>query len=103
MHSYTITVEKHSPPDQAAIGEQTLRFEAQSHDDILAVLDKMRRAEVLDEASLPQLAVGLKLFAGILLQHKDQPPFAELGPHFGAFMKGLKALGKERAPRSQAS
>ena len=50
----------------------------------------MRRRGDFDPDTAAALAIGLKLFGEVMLTHKEHPLFAELAPHFGAFMKRLK-------------
>ncbi len=84
-HVYTITVE----PADAAGGER-LEFQAESHDDILALARKVGR----DDPRRLRLLVGLKLLGGVLLEDKGNPLYQDFLPQFGRFMQRLKAAIK---------
>lgn len=85
-HRYRITVE----PLDALESAGSLQFQAESHDDILALADRVGRN---DERQL-RLLVGLKLFSGVLLEDKDNPLYQDFLPHFGQFMKKIKGSVK---------
>ena len=73
-------------------GAQIAEFEFESHDDLSVVLAKIAEKKIFeDEEETKAFAVGLKLFTGVLLQHRSHPLFAELGPKMGEFMKMFKA------------
>lgn len=91
QHHFRITVE--------ALGETAgpsnpdhprLQFDAANHDDILHIVERLRQRGDFDAETAAQLGVGLKLFGEVMLTHRQNPLFAELTPHFGAFMKRLK-------------
>lgn len=86
MEQYKITVEEIS-------GENTLTFEAESHEDILAIVDKLKQHSDFEEDAAA-FGVGLKLFSGVMMKQKSNPLFKDLLPHFKVFMKGLKGYGK---------
>lgn len=82
-HRYRIAVE---PLD----GGSPLVFEASTHDDLLAIVERIRASGDFEGDRAPAFAVGLKLFSESLLAHKALPHFAALAPHFGEFMRALK-------------
>jgi len=84
-HSYRINVQNLS--DSAG----DLAFEATNHDEIIQLVARVKARRILPEAETAAFVVGLKLFGEVLLHHRQEPLFAELFPHFGAFMKRLKA------------
>lgn len=91
QHRYRITVEHLAD----ATGEpsrdaEPLQFEAGSHDDLFAIVDRMRGRGDFDADTAATLALGIKLFGEVMLTHREHSLFAELAPHFGAFMKRLK-------------
>jgi hypothetical protein len=92
QHRYRITVEHIADQDGQAIAPPpSLQFEALNHDDILAVVERVRAKSDFDAQTATNLAVGLKLFGEVMLMNRDHPLFAELKPHFGDFMKRLKS------------
>ena len=91
QHRYRITVEHLALPDGSPPGpDRSLRFEAGNHDDILAIVARMGQRGDLPPADATALAVGLKLFSEVMLQHRAHPLFADFAPHFKAFMQQLK-------------
>ena len=87
-HRYRITVERLAEEDEAA--SAPLQFEVANHDEILAIIERIRSQGRFDPASAAAFGLGLKLFGETLLDNRDSPPFAALMPHFGEFMKTLK-------------
>lgn len=74
--------------------KKSLNFETSSHEDIFKIVQIMNEKMDLDESESTSLAVGLKLFSGVLLEHKDSEPFKQLMPHFKKFMKMIKNQNK---------
>ncbi|GAP36862.1 DUF3861 domain-containing protein [Piscinibacter sakaiensis] len=86
-----MTVEHLALPDGSPPpATQPLSFETGNHDDILAIAARMRQRGDLPEADATALAVGLKLFSEVMLQHRGLPLFADFAPHFKTFMQALK-------------
>lgn len=70
----------------------SLELEFGNHDDILHIVRLMQAKPLFtDPGEAAQFALGLKLFSEVMLKHRTDPLFEELGPAFGAFMKKLKA------------
>ncbi len=91
QHRYRVTVEHLALPDGSPPPTaESLSFETGNHDDILAIVARMRQRGELPEADATALAVGLKLFSEVMLQHRGLPLFADFAPHFKAFMQQLK-------------
>lgn len=91
QHRYRITVDHLSAPDgAAAVSEVPLQFETGNHDDIFAIVERMRRRGDFDDSSAAAFAVGLKLFGEVLLENGSNPLFSAFRPHFAQFMKELK-------------
>ena len=83
---YKITVEEVS-------GENTLTFEADSHENILKIVEKLKtHPDFGDDAAA--FGVGLKLFTGVMMKQKSNPLFKNLMPAFKDFMQELKDAGK---------
>ena len=68
----------------------SLQFDVGCHDDIFAVVNKLRQRGDFDEASATAFGVGMKLFGEVMLENRDHPLFAEFRPHFAQFMRALK-------------
>jgi hypothetical protein len=92
QHHYRITVEHLADKDgQAPATPASLQFEAGNHDEILNVIERVHSRGDFDADTSAAFALGLKLFGEVMLTHRDHPLFATLAPHFGDFMKQLKA------------
>lgn len=86
MHTFKITVEHIADQKGNPVTEPPLVFKVENHDDMVAMAARFGYREDKQLAFL----VGLKLFGETLLQDRDNPLYAEIGPQFGAFMKKLK-------------
>jgi hypothetical protein len=88
-NSYRLTVQSLTPvpPGETA---PNITFEVTNHDEILGLVERIAARGILPEDQAAEFTVGLKLFSEIMLRHRRDPLFAELFPHFGAFMKRLK-------------
>ena len=90
-YKFRITVEAVAAASENAVNPPALVFTAENHDDIIALAQ--RTGAVDDQARA--FLVGLKLLGEAMLADRSNPLYAEFLPHFGAFMKKLKA---SRAP-----
>lgn len=88
-HRYRITVEALDENGQPQPREP-LTFEAANHDDVLAIVERMRKRSEFEGDEAPAFAIGLKLFSEVMLRHRDLPLFAGFAPHFREFMQTLK-------------
>lgn len=86
--SYKVTLEEVS-------GDHKLEFETESHEDILAIVEKLKSHPDLKEDAAA-FGIGLKLFSGVMMKQKDNPMFKNLMPAFKDFMKSLKSSAKEK-------
>lgn len=89
---YKITVEELTK--EGNFGEEKLGFETTSHDNLFAIVKKLKQHPEFSNTDVASLGVGLKLFTGVMLKEKEHPLFKNLLPHFKEFMKGLKSTGK---------
>lgn len=71
-----------------------LQFEVGNHDDIFSIVERMQQRAEFDPQTMTAFAVGLKLFSEVMLEHRGNPLFEELAPHFTQFMKELKKGGR---------
>lgn len=68
-----------------------LEFDFENHDDIYHILDVLRGDERFeDDQQIMELAVGLKLFGGVMMKNKDSELFKDFMPAFIGFMTKLK-------------
>lgn len=79
-----------------------LTFNVGNHDDILQIVERMRGGALFDKDTAAAFAVGLKLFTEVMLEHRDDPLFAEIKPAIGELMKKLKSGAKSQADKPGA-
>lgn len=84
-HRYRVRVE--------ALGEDeaALSFEVDQHDDLLAIVQRVRSGTPYSSDDASALAIGLKLFSGVVLAHRHDPLFADIRPAIRVFIGNLKA------------
>jgi hypothetical protein len=90
-YRYRIRVEALSRADDGRHDKDALSFEIANHDDVLAIVDRVRAAGKFERNEAAALAVGLKLFAGVMLRHRRDPLFAQVQPAMRVFIGNLKA------------
>lgn len=89
-HRYRVTLEHLADAHGAPTDGEPLQFEVDNHDDIIAIVERLRsRGDLGDQAAA--FGVGLKLFGEVMLENRDNPLFSSFRPHFAQFMKDLKA------------
>ena len=93
-YRYRITVEAVTDgKGEPVIGMgRTLTFEAVNHDDILAIVERMRGRLPFDGVTVASLGVGLKLFSEVVLAHRNDPLFAKIQPALREFVGELKKV-----------
>ena len=91
-HKYRVRLDvlnEHTPSTLA--GNTLLRFEIQNHDDILAIAERLKVGTPFAEPEAYALAVGVKLFTGVMLAHSSDPLFSDIQPAMRAFIRNLKS------------
>ena len=71
-------------------GESMVEFEFSSHDDLFTIIKTLKGRPDLDPEAAAPLALGIKLFGGVMLANRSNKMFADLFPHFSRFMQVLK-------------
>lgn len=67
-------------------------FDFESHDDIFRISGFMKEKGLFkDGREAVQFALGLKLFSGVMIRHRDEELFRDFEPAFREFMKRLKS------------
>lgn len=91
-YRYRVTVEPLVDRKGEPLQQETLVFEVENHDEILGIVERMRAREDLDFGAekTASLAVGLKLFSEVMIEHRRHPLFAPLRDVWKAFMINLK-------------
>ncbi|MGY3453858.1 DUF3861 domain-containing protein [Bradyrhizobium sp. USDA 4353] len=92
-HSYAIEVTDIGPRTDGAAGP-SYDFTFSSHDDLNEILARIQRRGLFDHNESKVFVTGLKLLGGVMLNHRNEPLFAEFGPAFVQFMKTLKSGAK---------
>ncbi|MFT2214852.1 DUF3861 family protein [Rhizobium giardinii] len=75
----------HAPDKPASV-----TFEHNNHDDIIAIVDRMRGNSGLAPEAAAAVAVGTKLLGEVMLKEKHNPLFNPLRAGFHAFIAALK-------------
>ena len=90
MYRYRVTLEPLTPEANV----DGLQFEAECHDDVAAIARSLSEKLELDGDSVKAFAVGLKMFAEIVLRNRQTWPFSQIRPALSEFNKTLKSLPK---------
>jgi hypothetical protein len=89
-HQFRITVEQIADNHGNPGADPPLTFVTGNHDNILDIVSRIQARGQFSPESAAAFAIGLKLFGEVMLEHRQDPLFAEFQPHFKAFMKVLK-------------
>lgn len=95
QYRYRVTVEYIADPEGKPQHGEPLVFETHNHDEILGIVELVRKAELMDEATTTSFVVGQKLFGEVMLENRNNPMFSEFWPHFLQFNKKFKSLVKK--------
>jgi hypothetical protein len=101
-YRYRITVEALTDASGEPVKGRTLIFEAMNHDDILAIVGRLRDRLPFDGVTVASLGVGLKLFSEVVLMHRSDPIFAKIRPALNEFIGELKQMPVGAAAVGQA-
>lgn len=89
-HLYRFTVEHLEDPKGNSVESAPLVFKTKNHDDVFAIVEKMKNKGLFDEEDATSFAIGIKLFSEVMLKNKDHQLFSEFKPHFAEFMRTMK-------------
>ena len=90
QHRYRVTLEHLTDAQGAPSKHQPLQFEVGNHDDIIAIVERLRDRGDFTNESAAAFGIGIKLFSEVMLESRDNPLFSAFRPHFSQFMKELK-------------
>ncbi|WP_211464884.1 DUF3861 domain-containing protein [Collimonas silvisoli] len=90
-HRYRITLEHLATPKQDAPAHAAISFETGNHDDLFAIVGKVRSKGQFDADSAASLALGLKLFTEVMIKNRSNPLFADIHQPMRDFIQQLKA------------
>ncbi|ASI96759.1 DUF3861 domain-containing protein [Vibrio rotiferianus] len=88
---YRITVEEVNSQGQV---ENTLQFEHTDREDMLKVVDSLRKGSGLDEAEATKVGVAIRLLGPVMMKDRKHPLFIDFMPAFKVFMQNLKSTVK---------
>lgn len=91
QHRYRVTLEHLADAHGASSTHAPLQFEVGNHDDIIAIVERLRSRGDFSREAAAAFGVGVKLFSEVMLENKENPLFSSFRPHFAQFMKELKA------------
>ena len=89
---YRVTLEHLEDAKGNAVDKPPLQFSVKNHDDLYAIVEKVKEKGLFDADEATALAIGLKLFREVMLHHRGHPAFEQLDPHFSEFMKAFKKI-----------
>lgn len=99
-HRYRITLEHLATPKQGEPAHAAINFETGNHDDLFAIVDKVRGRGQFDADTAASLALGLKLFTEVMLKNRSDPLFADIQQPMRDFIQKLKARPPEAGLQS---
>lgn len=91
-HLYRLTLEHLEDAKGNPVETAPLQFDVKNHDDLNAIVAKVKAKGLFDANESAAFAIGLKLFREVMLQHRGSEVFKDLDPHFSEFMKAFKKL-----------
>ncbi|MCU0119962.1 DUF3861 domain-containing protein [Pseudomonas sp. B2M1-30] len=91
MHHYRVTIESLDETQNGGSSMPVLAFDVRHHDDILGIAERVRSGTAFSVSDANSLAVGLKLFTGVMLAHRQDPLFSGIQPAMRAFIGNLKS------------
>lgn len=91
-HLYRLTLEHLEDAKGNPVAKTPIQFDVRNHDDLYAIVEKVKAKGLFDEAEATAFAIGLKLFRETMLHHRGSEVFRELDPHMSEFMKAFKKL-----------
>jgi hypothetical protein len=68
-----------------------LTFQVRHQDDMFAMVERLRAGKAFAEEDAIALAVGLKLFNGVMLKQRHDPLFADVQTAMRVFIGNLKS------------
>ncbi|CNL23384.1 Domain of Uncharacterised Function with PDB structure [Yersinia frederiksenii] len=91
-YRYRITIEPLTDNKGHPIDKASVTFEAENHDDILGIIERLQAREDIDfgKEKTAAFALGLKLFSETMMENRKHPLFAPLRTAFMDFMTNLK-------------
>jgi Domain of Unknown Function with PDB structure (DUF3861) len=91
-HRYRIRVEEISISAlNPGVADRAMTLEVENHDDLLALIERVRTGTAFAPDDASALVLGLKLCSGVVLKHRRDPIFADLQPAMRVLIGNLKS------------
>lgn len=94
-HTYRITLEYAGGKADGDHPPLPLHFTAADHDNLFDIVARVRGSGLFGADEAAALALGMKLFSGVMLAHRDDPLFQPLAAAYREFIVQFKARMKE--------
>ncbi|MEY4641268.1 MAG: hypothetical protein RLZZ227_1262 [Pseudomonadota bacterium] len=91
-HLYRVTLEHLEDNKGNPVETPPLQFDVKNHDDLPAIVEKVKAKGLFDDNEATAFAIGLKLFREVMLNNRGNAVFQQLDPHFSEFMKAFKKM-----------
>lgn len=89
-HQYRITLEYLGGKHAGAEWHSPVSFETGDHDDLFKIIHSVQNAQLFEEDTTTALALGMKLFSEVMLQHRKDPLFEPLTADYRDYMGNFK-------------
>lgn len=94
-HLYRLTLEHLEDAKGNPVETAPLQFEVRNHDNLFAIVEKVKAKGLFGESEAEAFAIGLKLFREVMLHNRGSEVFKDLDPHLSEFMKKFKNIKGE--------
>ncbi|HEY0964052.1 MAG TPA: DUF3861 domain-containing protein [Pseudomonadales bacterium] len=91
-HLYRLTLEHLEDAKGNPVSKPPMQFDVRNHDDLYAIVEKVKAKGLFEDDEAVAFAIGLKLFRETMLHHRGSEVFKDLDPHMSEFMKALKKI-----------
>jgi len=99
-HDYRITLE-YAGGKAGDEAPAPLTFSASDHDNLFEIIAKVRSSGMFDADSAAALALGMKLFSGVMLAHRKDPLFEPIAGAYRDFIGEFKARMQASQPQAE--
>ena len=89
-YRYRINVQALPASPDTEEPQPSFQFETTMHDDLVRIVDIMQKSHIVEEESAVGLAVGLKLFAEVVIRNRKNPNFTPFEAPLRQFIGMLK-------------
>ncbi len=92
-HRYRVTLEHvELAREGQALQPEPMVFDTVNHDELFAIVEKIRARVALSDDETKSFAIGLKLLGEVILRHRSAPPFSELWPTMLDLITRIKSM-----------